>query len=298
MADLSRLAQVRAHVELPVLKRAAGLLEGYHRSIFKGHGQDFDDLSLYSPGDDVGDIDWKSSARAGIPIIRRFAQQSNLTVVLVADTGRNMAALSSAGVPKHEVAMFLASIVAYVARDRGDRVALVAGDSERIVQRPPRASTQDLEVMLTQLDSMYSVESPASNIAVPLERVLQSMVRRSLVILLTDEVRPAPEHTQLLRKLRVKHELMVLNVSDASPLVGSRLKDPVQVQDVDRAMNLPRFLGGSAKVQQEAADFVARQRATTADLLQQNSIVNVVVDSPEDAIIRFTAAVRKQKHLN
>ena len=109
MSETSRLAQVRAHLDLPILKRAAGLLEGFHRSIYKGQGQDFDDLSLYNPGDDISDIDWKSSARAGIPIIRRFAQQSNLSLILVVDTGRNMAALSSEGNPKSKTAVFLAS---------------------------------------------------------------------------------------------------------------------------------------------------------------------------------------------
>ena len=63
MPDVSRLAQVRARLDLPVARRASGLLEGRHRSVFKGHGQDFDDLHLYAPGEDVGDIDWKSSAR-------------------------------------------------------------------------------------------------------------------------------------------------------------------------------------------------------------------------------------------
>ena len=86
MPDHQRLAEVRARLELPLLRRAAGLLEGRHRSIYKGHGQDFDDLSLYQPGDDIGDIDWKSSARAGIPIIRRFVRQSNLTTILAVDT--------------------------------------------------------------------------------------------------------------------------------------------------------------------------------------------------------------------
>ena len=57
MDSSSRLAQVRARLDLPLARRAAGLLEGRHRSILKGHGQDFDDLSLYTPGDDVGDID-------------------------------------------------------------------------------------------------------------------------------------------------------------------------------------------------------------------------------------------------
>lgn len=297
MSDISRLAHVRAHLELPVLKRAAGLLEGYHRSIFKGHGQDFDDLSLYTPGDDVSDIDWKSSARAGIPIIRRFAQQSNLSVVIMADTGRNMAALSSGGIPKSEVALFLASITAYVARDRGDRVALVAGDSQRIEHLPPRASTQDLEVMLTKLDGMYRVDAPPSDLRVPIDRALTFFKRKSLIIVITDEVRPAPEHEDELRKLRVKHEVLVLNVSDASPFAGIRLGGTNSVQDVDRPMNLPRFLGRNRNVQAEAAAHVRAQRAATEELLQRNGIVNVVVDSTDDAISRFTTAVRRQKHL-
>lgn len=298
MVEISRLAHVRAHLELPVLKRAAGLLEGYHKSIFKGHGQDFDDLSLYSPGDDVGDIDWKSSARTGIPVIRRFAQHSNLTVVLVADTGRNMAAMSSGGMRKSEVALFLASVVAYVARDRGDRVALIAGDAERLVQRPPRTSTQDLEVMLTTLDSMYQLDGPASSLGPALDRALSFITRRSLIILLTDEVRPTREHETAIRNLRVKHEIMVLNISDASPFVGARLEGSPQVSDVDRALNLPAFMGNNLKIQREAANFVVQQRTETQDMLTQNGIVNVVVDSTSNAIHHFTTAVRKQKHLN
>lgn len=298
MAQISHLAHLRAHLELPVLKRAAGLLEGYHKSIFKGHGQDFDDLSLYSPGDDVGDIDWKSSARAGIPVIRRFAQHSNLTVALVADTGRNMAAMSSGGMKKSEVAVFLASIVAYVARDRGDRVALIAGDAERITQVPPRSSTQDLEVMLTQLDNLYSVEAPASDLTVALERAQSFLKRRSLIIIITDEVRPGPEHESLIRSLRVKHEILVLNISDASPFVGARLSGNPHVNDVDRAINLPAFLGNNMAIQREAANHVIGQRELTEEMLKANGIVNVVVDSTSNAIQKFTHAVRKQKHLN
>ncbi|MFD2840343.1 DUF58 domain-containing protein [Populibacterium corticicola] len=298
MADVARLAHLRAHIELPVLKRAAGLLEGYHRSIFKGHGQDFDDLSLYSPGDDVGDIDWKSSARAGRPIIRRFAQHSNLTVVLVADTGRNMGAMSSGGMPKNEVAMYLASIAAYVARDRGDRVALVAGDKGRVTQLPPRASTQDLEVMLTILDSMYSIDAPPSSLNIPLARALTFIKRRSLIIVITDEVRPSAEHETLLRRLRVKHEVLVLNVSDASPFVGARLEGNPRVADVDRSINLPKFMGKNSRVQREAGQHVRAQREETEAMLKRNGIVNVVVDSTADAIQRFALAVRRQQHLS
>ena len=49
-----------AALALPTLRRATGLLDGRHKSVLLGHGQDFDDLSPYRPGDDVTDIDWKS----------------------------------------------------------------------------------------------------------------------------------------------------------------------------------------------------------------------------------------------
>ena len=47
MSQVSRLANLRAQLDLPVVRRAAGLLEGRHRSIFAGHGQDFDEMVEY-----------------------------------------------------------------------------------------------------------------------------------------------------------------------------------------------------------------------------------------------------------
>ena len=107
----SRLAAVRARLELPLVRRAAGVLDGRHRSIFSGHGQDFDEMALYLPGDDVGDIDWKASASTGHPVIRRFQRESNLAMVLAVDTGRNMAALAPDGGSKADIARFVADVI-------------------------------------------------------------------------------------------------------------------------------------------------------------------------------------------
>ncbi|MEK8227146.1 DUF58 domain-containing protein [Oerskovia sp. M15] len=115
----------------------------------------------------MGDIDWKSSARAGIPVVRRFVRESNVNLVLVVDTGRNMGATAASGEPKADVVSFCCALVAYLARDRGDRVALVAADAGRIVQLPPRASTQDLELMLRTVERQLGVDAPASDLNRP-----------------------------------------------------------------------------------------------------------------------------------
>ena len=49
----SRIERLRAALSLPTLRRATGLLDGRHKSVFVGRGQDFDDMSFYRPGDDI-----------------------------------------------------------------------------------------------------------------------------------------------------------------------------------------------------------------------------------------------------
>jgi len=288
----SRLAAVRARLDLPLLRRAAGLLEGHHHSIFKGHGQDFDDLSLYSPGDDVGDIDWKSSARAGIPILRRFVRQSNLTTVIAADTGREMAALSSGGETKADVAVFLASVVSYLARDRGDRVALVAGDAERMTQRPPRASTQDLELMLHVLAGTYRVDAPRTDLMAVLSRVEDSFQRRSLVVVLTDEAHPTPAEAVRLRRLRSRHEVVVLTVADADPVTVASAGRAVA--DVDSAWELPEFLRGRVALADAVVQERAYHQASSRAFFNREHILHASAGTTDDAVSQLVALLGRR----
>ena len=150
-----RVARVRGRPSLPTLRRATGLLDWRHKSVLLRHGQDFDDLSLYRPGDDVSDIDWKASARIGQPVIKRYQREANLPLVLAVDTGRTMAAQTPAGEDKRELALAVAEVFAYLARMRGDPVALVAADSSRRVSRPPRSGSEHAETLLTQLAHLF-----------------------------------------------------------------------------------------------------------------------------------------------
>ncbi|MGC5614867.1 DUF58 domain-containing protein [Georgenia sp. Z1491] len=276
----SRLEQIRARLELPTVRRASGLLDGRHRSIFSGHGQDFDDQVEYHPGDDVKDIDWKSSARAGHPIIRRFVRESNLSTVLAFDTGVSMAATSASGISKKDVAMFAADIIAYVARARGDLVALVAGDAERMVQRPARHGTAHLESVLGIVDDALTLEAPHSDVGRVMDRVLTGFPQRCLVVLITDEARPGPEHEDSLRRLRTRHEVLVVRVGDAMPTA----QGIGPTADVDGWERLPAFVRDD-HVLAAQVDQAAASRATSATRLLDRRGVHHVVASSEDEVV-------------
>lgn len=317
MPPRSRLALVRARLQLPTLRRATGLLEGRHRAVWKGHGDEVDDLHVYTPGDDVGDIDWRASARSATPVVKRYVATSNVALTLVVDTGRHMCATSAGGEPKHEVAQLVADVVAHLAHQRGDRVRLVAGDAGRVVEVPAGAGTTHLEVLLRRLQRAFDPDAPAGDLARLLDRVLRSTARRSLVVVVTDEARPGAADEQSLRRLRTRHEVMVVQVADADLFAaglgaapgtlagGSAAVErgrPVvapprgrTVRDVVSGWSLPPFLRGRAAVREAVAAARAARHAEVVARTRRLGVTTVTVESTHDVLDEMVALLGRSR---
>jgi len=257
--------------------------------VYRGQGQDFDDLSLYSPGDDVGDIDWKSSARSGIPVIKRFVRQNNLDVVLAVDTGVAMSASAPSGEPKAEVGAFAASVVAFIAHERGDQVGLVAVDADRCVLLPARGGRAHLELVLRRLEQASDEPGPAGDLDRLVERVLTLFPRRALVVLVTDEERPGPEHVGALRLLRTRHDVLVLAVANADPTDGC-------AHDVEDGRAWPAFLRGRSGLARAVADARAERRALAAQLLRDAQVLGVVMAGTDDVVTQLITVLGRRQH--
>ena len=64
------LPALLARLDWTVLRRLDGLLQGDHRTLFKGAGLDLAELREYLPHDDVRHMDWMVTARTGTEIGR------------------------------------------------------------------------------------------------------------------------------------------------------------------------------------------------------------------------------------
>ncbi len=248
----------------------------------------------YRPGDDPGDIDWKASARAGHPIIKRFQKETNLRMILALDTGRSMSTLAPSGETKAVVAMFLCEVIAFLARGRGDLVGLVAGDAERIVQVPARQGTEHLESLLRLAERQLVIEAPPSDLGRVLQRVLTSSTRRSLVVVITDEARPHPDNEMDLRRLRTRHEVMIIAVADLKPTELTNAKGVVV--DVDGG-RLPDFVRRDPSIRAEAAVRVEERKRAVAAMLRRRGITSVVVNGSEHAIDALIDLLGRQRRV-
>jgi uncharacterized protein (DUF58 family) len=92
---------------------------GRHSSFHKGESIDFVDFREYAPGDDYRRIDHLLWARLGVPLIREFEAERELSVRVVVDRSASMGFHH-----KHASSLHLAGLVTYLALAGGDRVEL------------------------------------------------------------------------------------------------------------------------------------------------------------------------------
>ncbi|MCL2091143.1 MAG: DUF58 domain-containing protein [Micrococcales bacterium] len=285
---------LRSRLSLPMTRRVVGLMEGRHRSVLHGRGQDFDDLSRYAPGDDLGDIDWRSSARAGVPLIKRYVHETTITVVLAVDTGRTMAALARGGERKSDVALELVRLVAMLTHDGSDRLALVAADADRLLTFPARHGRLHAEALLRRLaDQMQAASSdlPAADLTRLVSQVERRCTQRCLVVLVTDEAHPdadadpaageGPDATAL-RRLRTRHDVIVASVLDADPRTGP---------DVDDGWTAPAPLLQTPEVTRAVAQAQAVRTFRREKVLKRLGVTGLTVGRSADVLAQLARAL-------
>ncbi|MCR9094139.1 MAG: DUF58 domain-containing protein [bacterium] len=130
------LGRVR-EIQVRTGRQVADVLAGEYVSVFKGRGMEFDEVRPYVPGDDVRSIDWNVTARTGEAHVKRYVEERQLTLMLMADVSASQD-FGSRGRSKREATAELCALLAFSATRNDDKVglALFHGDIEQYI--PPR----------------------------------------------------------------------------------------------------------------------------------------------------------------
>ncbi|MEM9174099.1 MAG: DUF58 domain-containing protein [Myxococcota bacterium] len=130
------LGRVR-EIQVRTGRQVADVLAGEYVSVFKGRGMEFDEVRPYVPGDDVRSIDWNVTARTGEAHVKRYVEERQLTLMLMADVSASQD-FGSRGRSKREATAELCALLAFSATRNDDKVglALFHGDIEEYI--PPR----------------------------------------------------------------------------------------------------------------------------------------------------------------
>lgn len=187
----------------------AGLGGEYH-SVFRGRGMEFSEVREYVPGDDVRSIDWNVTARTGVPHVKKFVEERDLTAMLVIDLSGS-AAFGSRYLTKRDLMAELAGLLAFAAVKNNDRVgALFVTDRiERYL--PPRKGLDHALVIVR--DALYLKPAGVkTDLALAFRNTAALLKQRAVVFVLSDFLASGWE--QNLKILRRRHDVVAIPVSD------------------------------------------------------------------------------------
>jgi uncharacterized protein (DUF58 family) len=280
----SLLTRVKSKMSIFAHRKARGMLDGEYGSVFKGRSLDFDDLRAYNPGDEVRDIDWKASARHGSPLIKRYVAVRRQTVLLITDTGRNMAASALGGEEKKDIAVMALGVVGYLAQRHGDVVGLVCGNATGTRSLPAKAGEAHLERLLRTVDAGTALTSPSSSIVEQLSYVARNYGQRMLLFVVADELVPDAGMERLLRRLRAQHEVLWLTVRDAQLAGEDDAIQPADRYDVADSRLLPGRLAASEAVIRAYTAAQEQRDAAREAVLRRLGIAHVHAGSSHDVM--------------
>jgi uncharacterized protein (DUF58 family) len=207
---------IRAVHEYELLARKGSLYEmGVRAALLGGGRTEFESLREYQPGDDFRQIDWKATARRRRPITQVFETERSQTLVLAIDAGRMMAPRID-GVSKLDHAINAALMMAYVASETDDFVALVVFGREVQTYLPPRKGRAQF---LAILDALFRVEGELSaepDYGKALRYAATKTGKRSLFVVFSDlaGVEPSRRLLAVLSGLLPRHLPLLVTMRD------------------------------------------------------------------------------------
>jgi len=212
------LDKIRAAISLYTRRRTSNILEGSFRSVYRGRSLEFDDLKEYVPGDDVHDIDWKSSSRTGKTLIRRYMAERRHNVLFIPDSGRGMLGHMPSGDVKWETALMAAGMIAYLMEGQGADFAFLYGSARGMEFSGFRTGKTHLETLLHGYRNIMQAyrqdQPPYTDLGKVMDRAAELDLRKKILVILTDRAGLGHMDEHRLRRLTVNNDLLVLCMED------------------------------------------------------------------------------------
>lgn len=193
---------------LAVKRLADSLSYGTDRSPFLGQGLEFVQSRPYVPGDPVKTIDWRVSARTGVPHVKEYESPKSLPVWFIVDSSASIT-LASTQVSKYELAVQIAGGLGLACLDRVSPVGMLGAGSRELNIKPSLSR----ETILQWIHELRKYDfSESTELSTKLLQLNPSLRERCLIFVLSDL--HDPNAISALKLLGHQHDLAVLLLND------------------------------------------------------------------------------------
>jgi uncharacterized protein (DUF58 family) len=216
-ADVER---VMRRLELTVLRRLDGLLQGDHLGLLPGPGTEPAAARPYRPGeDDLRRMDWGVTARTTEPHVRDLVADRELETWALVDLTASMD-FGTARAEKRDLAVAALAAVGFLSAGGGNRVGAHLLGPDGVRRLPARTGRPALLGLIrAALTAPRSGPgTPVLPLADALDLLDRRQRRRGLRVVVSDFLEPDQDWESALRRLAARHQVLAVEVVDPREL--------------------------------------------------------------------------------
>lgn len=272
------LAKKIRYIQIFTSKAVNDVLAGEYHSVFKGQGMEFDEVREYQPGDEVRSIDWNVTARTGVPHVKRFEEERELTVLFLVDLSAS-GAFGSRGKLKNEVAAEICALLAFSAIKNNDKVGLVVFTDEVELYVPPAKGTSHVLRLIRDLLG-FKPRQARTNISGAIDFLARVTNKQAVVFLVSDFLEADCERS--LRIIGKRHDVIAVSVTDP---VEVKMPDVglIELEDAETG-ELIEIDTGSAAFRRRYEALAADRAGTLRDQFRAMGIDQIDVMTDRDYV--------------
>ena len=258
---------------------------GLHRSRFRGRGMDYQESRIYQAGDDIRNMDWRVTARAGKPHTKLYQEERERPVVFFVDFNSSMF-FGSTKAFKSVVAAKVTALLAWSVAAKGDRIgALLINKVHH--ELPPkmgkRGALQLIRELVKFADPVKGLalnDNPEkNNFNDELKRLRQLARPGTLIVLVSDFYKINEESQHHLRRLSQHNDFLAIQILD--PLEMSP-PPPDRYIVSDGNNNSGVINTRSKKGKEQYQDFFAQHHQRVTGLMRKLNIPLIQISTADD----------------
>lgn len=291
MLSPETLRRIR-RIEFTTRKQVNNLFAGAYHAVFKGRGMIFDSVRPYEPGDDVRDIDWNVTARAGQPFVKRYVEEREITVMIVLDSSASLF-FGTVRQQKRDLAAELGAVLAYAALTNNDKVGLLIFSDRIELYTPPRKGRHHISRLIRDLLAAKPA-GKGTDLSLALRTMDRALHNRAVIFVISDFLTPAENYQRDLMILNRRHDVIAITLDD--PLEQS-WPEAGLIALRDSESGLIKWIDTTPQEWRRGFEESARsQRKSREDTLTRAGVDRIEISPDGDYLTALSLFFRRRTH--
>ncbi|WP_061289922.1 DUF58 domain-containing protein [Herbidospora cretacea] len=283
-------------LELTVVRKLDGLLQGGHLGLLPGPGSEFGDTRVYVPGeDDTRRMDWNVTARTTVPHVRDLISDRELETWALVDLTASMD-FGTADMDKRTLVIHAVGALGFLSSRVGDRFGAYVLHGDEVHRYPARPGRANLFGLLQSLTDAPRAKG-TSSLGGAVEMLAAAHRRRGMRVVISDFLDDPGDWERPIRRLAARQQVLAIEVIDPREL---ELPDVGQITLLDPETGRHRDIHLTRRIRERYAEAAAEQRDGNRAALRRAGAAHLVLRTDRDwmtDIAQFVLRQRRTAHL-